>query len=46
MCPTNRKFLKDQYELLLTDLGCGTYGKVKLAINRSNNKKCAIKIVI
>ncbi|CAD8176926.1 unnamed protein product [Paramecium octaurelia] len=40
-----RKLLKDQYELLQRDLGQGTYGKVKLAINRSNNKKCAIKII-
>ena len=42
----NKRLLKDQYEVFSTDLGSGTYGKVKLAVDRNINKKLAIKIVL
>lgn len=41
-----KKLLKEQYELSSTVLGSGTYGKVQLAFDRKNNRKCAIKIVL
>ncbi|CAD8093936.1 unnamed protein product [Paramecium sonneborni] len=41
----HKKLHKDQYEILQIELGSGTYGKVKLAINNVQNKKFAIKIV-
>ncbi|CAD8080575.1 unnamed protein product [Paramecium primaurelia] len=40
-----KKLLKDQYEVFQIELGSGTYGKVKLALNHKINKKFAIKII-
>ncbi|CAD8083874.1 unnamed protein product [Paramecium primaurelia] len=42
---TQKKLLKDQYEILQIELGSGTYGKVKLALNHAINKTYAIKII-